>query len=128
VFGVDDGRDASAQALLFGWENWERVRSMANPAGYLLRVGQTWGRRNGRQPMALSTVAERHDPWVEPRLPAALELLPEQQSVAVVLRHGADWSYTHIADFLEISPTSVRKNVERALARLRVALEVSDEA
>ena len=72
VFGVEDGRDASAHALLYGWENWDQLQETENPAGYLYRVGQTWGRRNGRQPKTLPTVSEHHDPWVEPRLPEAL--------------------------------------------------------
>lgn len=125
VFGAEDGRDACAQALLYGWENWDRLQGMANPAGYLYRVGQTWGRRNSDQPKAFPAVREHHEPWVEPRLPDALRSLPERQRVAVVLRHGADWSYDHIAEFLESSPASVRKNVERGLAHLRVALEVA---
>jgi DNA-directed RNA polymerase specialized sigma24 family protein len=128
AFGAEDGRDAAAHALLYGWENWDRLQKMANPAGYLYRVGQTWGRRNGHQPKAFPVVRAHHEPWVEPRLPEALGGLPEQQRVAVVLRHGADWSYDHIAEFLESSSVSVRKNVERGLTHLRVALEVSHES
>jgi DNA-directed RNA polymerase specialized sigma24 family protein len=127
VFGAEDGRDASSQALLYGWENWDRLQEMANPAGYLYRVGQTWGRRNGHQPKALPAVSEHHEPWVEPRLPEALAALSDHQRVAVVLRHGVDWSYDQIAEFLESSTVSVRKNVERGLTNLRVTLEVSHE-
>jgi RNA polymerase sigma-70 factor (ECF subfamily) len=128
LFGAEDGRDASAHALLYGWENWDRLQETANPAGYLYRVGQTWGRRNGRRPETFPVVSEHRDPWVEPRLPDALGALPEHQRVAIVLRHGADWSYDRIAEFMDSSPTSVRKNVERGLTRLRVALEVSYES
>jgi RNA polymerase sigma factor (sigma-70 family) len=64
---------------------------------------------------------------LEPRLPEALAALSEHQRVAVVLRHGVDWSYDQIAEFLESSTVSVRKNVERGLTNLRVALEVSHE-
>jgi len=127
LFGTEDGRDASAHALLYGWENWARLQEMANPAGYLYRVGQTWGQRNSHQPKAFPVVSEHHEPWVEPRLPEALGTLPEHQRVAVVLRHGVDWSYDQIAEFLESSPVSVRKNVERGLAHLRMDLEVSHE-
>ena len=73
-------------------------------------------------------VEEYHEPWVEPGLPDALRKLPERQRVAVVLRHGSDWSYDQIGHFLDSSPTSVRKNVERGLARLRVELEVTHES
>ena len=126
-FGVEDGRDACAHALMYGLENWDRLREMANPAGYLYRVGQTWGRRNGRRPKAFSAVTAQYEPWVEPGLPEALAGLSESQRVAVVLRHGVDWSYDQIAELLGISAVSVRKLVERGLAHLRVALEVSHE-
>jgi DNA-directed RNA polymerase specialized sigma24 family protein len=128
VFGVEDGRDAAAHALLYGYENWDRLQEMANPAGYLYRVGRTWGTRNSRRPKALPPVNEHHEPWVEPGLPGALALLPEKQRVAVVLRHGCDWDYDDIGDCLGISPPSARKSVERGLAGLRAELEVSDES
>ncbi|MCP3878646.1 MAG: hypothetical protein GY701_09695, partial [Sulfitobacter sp.] len=40
AYGPDVGADAAAAALAYGWENWDRVSAMANPAGYLFRVGQ----------------------------------------------------------------------------------------
>ncbi len=128
LFGPEDGRDAAAQALLYGWEHWDRLRGMDNPAGYLYRVGQTWGRRNRRPAASLRAVATHHETWVEPSLPDALGSLTEKQRVAVMLRHGSDWSYERIAEFTGASPAGVRKNVERALARLRVALEVNIES
>lgn len=97
LFGVENGRDAAAHAWCYGWENWDDLREMKNPAGYLYRVGQTWGRRNKRQPKILPDVRENHEPWVEPRLTEALSLLSERQRVAVVLRHGSDWDYDQIA-------------------------------
>jgi hypothetical protein len=33
TLGVDAATDATAEALAYGWEHWERVRSMSNPAG-----------------------------------------------------------------------------------------------
>lgn len=127
LFGPEDGRDATAQALLYGWEHWERLRAMDNPAGYLYRVGQSSGRRNRRPTAALPALPVGYEPWVEPALPNALERLPEKLRVAVVLRHGSDWSYERIAEFMGGSPVSARKNVERALARLRTAMEVNIE-
>lgn len=127
-FGPEDGRDAAAQALLYGWEHWERLQGMDNPAGYLFRVGQTWGRRNRRPTGSLPSIPVHHEAWVEPSVPHALESLSEKQRVAVVLRHGSDWSYERIAELMGGSPAAVRKNVERALSRLRVALEVNIES
>jgi len=128
MFGIEDGRDAAAHALLYGWENWPRLQEMSNPAGYLYRVGQTWGHRNGHRTKTFPVIDEHREPWVEPRLAQALDSLPEDQRVAVVMRHGADCSYEHIAELLETSAGAVRKKVERALHRLRVTLEVSHES
>ena len=35
VLGSDAGRDAVAEALAYGWENWSRIKTMENPVGYL---------------------------------------------------------------------------------------------
>jgi DNA-directed RNA polymerase specialized sigma24 family protein len=45
AFGGDQGRDAAAEALAYGWEHWARVREMENPAGYLWGVGRNHARR-----------------------------------------------------------------------------------
>ncbi|MFQ5967481.1 MAG: sigma factor-like helix-turn-helix DNA-binding protein [Acidimicrobiia bacterium] len=127
LFGPDDGREATAHALLYGWEHWDRLRTMDHPAGYLYRVGQTWGQRHRRPVRQLPSVPTAHEAWVEPGLPIALMGLPPKQRVAVVLRHGSDWSYERIAEFMGTSVVAARKNVERALQALRSALEVDSE-
>lgn len=43
-YGPDVGAEATAEALAYGWEHWDRLASMANPAGYLCRVGQSRSR------------------------------------------------------------------------------------
>ena len=122
--GGDAGREAASQALLYGLEQWDRVGSMSNPAGYLFRVGQRLGRRTRRRRVVLNVSQPAMEPWVEPELAAALGRLPEAQRVAVVLRHGDDLSYAEIAEFVGSSEAAARKNVERALRSLRRALKV----
>ena len=41
VYGPDRGVEATAEALAFAWEHWDRVKGLSNPAGYLYRVGQS---------------------------------------------------------------------------------------
>lgn len=41
AYGPDLGSDAAADAFAWAWEHFDRVDDMANPAGYLWRVGQT---------------------------------------------------------------------------------------
>jgi RNA polymerase sigma factor (sigma-70 family) len=126
-FGGDAGREAAAEALLYGLENWDRIADMDNPAGYLFRVGQRWGRRSRPHTFSFGVVPAEDSAWFEPGLVPALEALPDKQRVAVVLRHGSDKAYSEIAELTGMSETAVRKNVERALAALRKALVVSSE-
>jgi DNA-directed RNA polymerase specialized sigma24 family protein len=49
LYGFEDGRDATAEALAYAWENRQRLQHIENLPGYLFRVGQARGRRR-RQP------------------------------------------------------------------------------
>lgn len=70
AYGFEEGREATAEALAYAWEHWDRLRRIDNLAGYLFRVGQTRRRRN-RQPVVFA-VAEAAEHRFEPALPAAL--------------------------------------------------------
>src|SRR6476661_1295562 len=35
AFGFDVGEEATAEALAFAWEHWDRVQGSANPIGYM---------------------------------------------------------------------------------------------
>ena len=35
----------TAEAFGYAWENWDRLKAMKNPTGYLYRVGQSKARR-----------------------------------------------------------------------------------
>ena len=41
AFGPELGADATAEALAYGWEHWDRIGGMKNPAGYLYRVASS---------------------------------------------------------------------------------------
>jgi RNA polymerase sigma-70 factor (ECF subfamily) len=122
VFGVELAREATAEALAYGWEHWERVGKMENPAGYLYRVAQTAGRRARRKPAPLPPVGDDRMPWVEPGLPEALTGLSPRQRTVVWLVHGLDWKHVEVAEFLGISPGSVQTHSERGLEKLQRAL------
>ena len=121
--GPDAGRDAVAEALAYAWEHWDRVRSMANPVGYLFRVGQS--RTRHRRGRSLPTQANAVEiPDVDPRLPGAMNGLSEQQRVTVFLVHGCGWSHADVAEMLDITPSTVSTHSQRGIARLREILEV----
>ena len=128
-FGTTVGREAAVDALAYGWEHWQRLSRLDNPAGYLYRVGQTRARRSvGRKQPTFPATPEHHEHWVEPGLPAALESLSERQRTAVVLVHSFEWTQKEVAEVLGLSATTVQKHLERGLAKLRAALEVDDDA
>ena len=122
LMGTDNAREATADALLWAWENWDRVEEMQNPGGYLYRVARSKMRRwYRRQPVlpAPDTIAM---PWVEPGLPAAIAKLSEQQRVVVLLVYAFGWTQSETARFLGISHGSAQKHAQRGLARLRKQL------
>jgi RNA polymerase sigma-70 factor (ECF subfamily) len=124
AFGRELGLDAAAEALAYGWEHWDRVEVMANPAGYLWGVGRNWARRRGRRRLAYPIMPVDREPWVEPELPAALSRLSEKQRVVVILIHCFEWTQAEVAELLGVSKSTVQNHLERGLAKLRHKLGV----
>jgi len=50
AYGFEDSQDATAEALAYAFEHWDRLQHIKNLPGYLFRVGQTRARRR-RQPV-----------------------------------------------------------------------------
>jgi DNA-directed RNA polymerase specialized sigma24 family protein len=126
AFGIERGREATAEALAWAWEHWHRVQKMANPGGYLFRVGQSRTRRRKEPPVFVRQ--EWHDPWIEPDLGTALAELSEQQRLAVVLVHAFGWTMRDVAHLTGTKVPTVQTHLDRGLARLRTRLEVDDHA
>ncbi|MFN8028184.1 MAG: sigma factor-like helix-turn-helix DNA-binding protein [Acidimicrobiia bacterium] len=123
AYGSERGAEATAEALAYAWEHRERVLAMEHPVAYLYRVGQS--RTRWRKRRVVFEVPDGSDPWIEPALVPALAALTERQRVAVVLVHGFGWELGEVGEILDIKVTSVQNHVERGLAKLRNALEVS---
>ncbi len=126
-YGVERGREATAEALVYAWENWRSVGSMEYPVAYLFRVGRSRTRR--RKPPAIQRVGYHTDPHlVEPGLGPALSSLSGKQQMAVVLVHAFGWTHAEAAEVMEIKEPTVKTHVQRGLAKLRQALEVTTDA
>lgn len=130
-FGFHVGRDAAADAMVYAWENWGRLREMDNPSGYVFRVGQRRGRRLSRR----ATVPLYADPVqigdgtpdVEPALSRALMDLTERQRQAVLLVHALGWTVRQAAELLDVRPATVQVHLQRGLTALRASIGVKDE-
>ena len=123
--GTEAGREAAAEALAYGWEHWDRVHQMDNPAGYLYTVGRDRGRRKAfRSRPMLMQVDEARLPWIEPGLPSALQRLPEQQRVAVMLHHCFGLSLSEAAELVGVTKATMQTHARRGLSRLRKELGV----
>ena len=125
-FGVDVGSDAASDAIAWGWEHGRAIVSMANPGGYLYRVGQTSARRTHRRVRRSAFPVE--PVWTDaPHLPGdvfdALHGLKPDQRVAVLMVHGYGFSYRETAEVLEVSEAAVRNHVHRGMQRLRTEME-----
>lgn len=125
AYGPEIGAEATADALVWAWEHWERVRAMNHPVGYLYRVGQSNARRYYRPVKLFPAVVPGP---VDPTLPLLLEGLSKNQRVATVLVHAMGYTEREVAELLGISRWSVRTHAERGLTRLRSALEVRADA
>jgi DNA-directed RNA polymerase specialized sigma24 family protein len=126
AFGIETGREATAEALAFAWEHWDRVSQKDNPVGYLWGVGRhkVVGGPLGRRHPELPQVEAVRLPWVEPGLPAALAHLSESQRVTVILLYGFQWTHSEVAATLGVAKTTVQNHAVRGLAHLRKELGV----
>lgn len=118
--GGEIGRDAAAEALVYGWDHWDRVGAMENPVGYLYRVGISRARKalSRRRPL-FDPVEPTRIPDVEPRLPDALAALSERQRTVVVLIHCFQWTQSEVGEVLNLSKTTVQNHLERGMDSLR---------
>lgn len=125
TFGVEVGREVCAEAMSYGWEHWDRLRDMENPAGYLYQVGVGKGRRTKPsfrvvyEPRAVDSPG-----WFEPGLADALWSLSEKQRIVVSLVHGYGWSLSQVASLLGVGKSTVQSYEQRGMKRLRRKLGV----
>ena len=130
MWGPELGREAALDALAFGWEYWDRVRSMENPVGYLFVVGRNRvnGQRSRRRefPVAdLPLPPDDRSPSYEPALEALIGALSERERQVVMLLHSSAWSMSEVAELLDVSKSSIQTYAERGLDKLRVGLGLS---
>lgn len=127
AFGPEIGREATADALAYAWEQRQRLEKVHNVAGYLYRVGQTSARRRRRAPAVADLAVEGEESRYEPKLLEALERLSGRQRLAVVLVHGLGWTPSEVAESTGLKRNTINNHLERGLRHLRAWLGVTDE-
>ncbi|MGH8947518.1 MAG: sigma factor-like helix-turn-helix DNA-binding protein [Acidimicrobiia bacterium] len=126
AFGFDLAQEATADALVFAWEHWDRVIKSTNPVGYVFGVGRNKARRNRSRQRApfLPPVSASEIPWVEPGLPGALGRLSVRQREVIMLLHCFEWTLSEVSELLGMSRGTVQIHERRGMARLRRDLGV----
>jgi DNA-directed RNA polymerase specialized sigma24 family protein len=94
--------------------------TMANPVGYLYRVGRS--RIRQRRVPSLPLPSAVGIPDIEPGLVPALLALTPPQRAAVWLVHACGWQYAEVAEALGISASAVGSHLQRGLDHLRTAI------
>jgi RNA polymerase sigma factor (sigma-70 family) len=137
TLGDDDlGVEAADEAMARALARWDQVRAHANPAGWTYVVGLNWARsrlrrRRREELRAVPTDAARpavvDGPAFDPALQAAIDALPIDMRVVVVLRLGLDWSTAEVAAALEVAEGTVKSRLSRAVARLAAELREEEQ-
>lgn len=128
-FGTQLGRQAAADALGWSWENWDKVRRLDNPAGYLFKVGRTAATRAGGRDIPAADIPSPHTDGnvaFEPGLMPALSALSRPQRTAVLLVHGYGYTLREAAELLGVTASTIHRDCDRALTELRAHMEVED--
>jgi RNA polymerase sigma-70 factor (sigma-E family) len=119
--------DIAVEALGRAFAHWERVRDMAHPRAWIMRVttnlviGQARKRRvqfvpETSQPDIADVVALRL------ALLATMVKLPRRQREAVALRYLADLPELEVAAAMGVTAGSVKKHLSRGLKNMRTTL------
>lgn len=127
----DDAQDLVHTALLKALRHWPRISSLSAAHAYVRRiVVNEFISQHRRAAQAARSEAGpvRHVPdpaELSSERSALLELvdtLPPRQRAAVVLRYYEDLDDPQIAEYLGCSQSTVRSNLSRAMATLRITI------
>jgi RNA polymerase sigma factor (sigma-70 family) len=131
--------DLAQEALLAAFKNWERIRQLENPGGWVRRVVANRAVSNVRRRIVeattMSTRLRLHDgegstigaiPADTEHVWAAIRKLPRRQAQVITLRTLDRSTVAEIADVLEISEEAASTHLRRARQTLTRQLTRGD--
>jgi len=126
--GATDGPDLAQEAFARTLRHWRRVRQGSNPAGYVTTTAFRLLRRRRLAPAV--PLEDRHGAIPGPEeatvaamsVQATLATMPARRRQAAVLCLYLELSAEEAAEAMGVSPSTVRVQLHRARADLRVAL------
>lgn len=130
------GEDLAQTALAKAYASWPRVARAGNPEAYVRKIvvnasRDSFRRRHVDEVLtdSLPDVTAGNPASLEhrPALFAALLTLPAGQRAVVVLRYWLDLTETETAAAVGCSVGNVKSQASRALAKLRLSAELTDE-
>jgi RNA polymerase sigma factor (sigma-70 family) len=129
---VPDAEDAASEGLARALVDWHRVAAMPHRDAWILRVTTNVAidvaRRRARSLPDPGEATRTDDETVlRLTLVAALAELPARQREAVVLRHLAGLPERDVAAALGVSTNTVKKHLQRGMARLRSSPSITEE-
>src|SRR4051794_31119132 len=118
--------DLVQTTLTRAWLHWGKISDDPDPYVYtiLVNANASWWRRRWHGELPTEDLPEARAELAYPEdrdvLWAALGRLGRRERAAVVLRYFNDLDHAAIARILGCSPVTVRSQISRALAKLRV--------
>ena len=131
-----DAEDLVQQAFLLAHQRLAQLREESRAAGWLMAIVRNCflkGKRRLRPSESLldeplASEEEEFPDWVDPdQLQLALDKLPDEARIILVMYFFEDCSYKEIAEALEVPIGTVMSRLSRAKARLRQLLSNDTE-
>ncbi len=123
---VDLAAEATDEAMTRAYQRWDHVQRLANPGGWVYRVGLNWARsvlrrRRLNRQLLYEPSAGAADIG-EPAVHRALAELSVDHRAVVVCRHLLGWSLEQTAEALGAPPGTVKSRLNRANQQLAARL------
>ncbi|MHB8504715.1 MAG: sigma-70 family RNA polymerase sigma factor [Acidimicrobiales bacterium] len=134
--GVDGIEDQVQEAFARAYVRWSRVGAMERPAAWVYVIAACGLRRRLQRRGRQQAEGEREERVVvmeeqlveRVRVAGLLGVLPQRQRATVVLRYLVGLRVEEVAEALGCSPGTVKAAAHAGLRRLRIELEVTEDA